>query len=217
MPAARLHAQVLAMTQKFGIGAQFGGKCFCHDVRVVRLPRHAVSCPVAISVSCSADRQAKSSVNWPGSGCPLIRSWEAMSPAGCYSSGMGLDFLAAEQIMKVAKAGGTAANYFYDFDLWSFDIADDKLFVSEFNRIVTTPLSDPTSKLTIAQIGATSKLFIDSMTLTGSKVYIIDWNDGLSWTNLAGTQCEGLFAQGLFFGKVMLYDGYAYIQQDGGG
>ena len=42
-----------------GIGAQFGGKYFCHDVRVVRLPRHGASCPVAIAVSCSADRQAK--------------------------------------------------------------------------------------------------------------------------------------------------------------
>jgi len=52
-----LEAQVLAMTQHLGIGAQFGGKYFCHDVRVVRLPRHGASCPVAIGVSCSADRQ----------------------------------------------------------------------------------------------------------------------------------------------------------------
>src|SRR5438270_6316237 len=53
-----LEAEVLALTQAFGIGAQFGGKYFCHDVRVVRLPRHGASCPVAIAVSCSADRQA---------------------------------------------------------------------------------------------------------------------------------------------------------------
>ncbi len=53
-----LEADVLALTQGFGIGAQFGGKYFCHDVRVVRLPRHGASCPVAIAVSCSADRQA---------------------------------------------------------------------------------------------------------------------------------------------------------------
>ena len=52
-----LEAQVLAMTQHMGIGAQFGGKYFCHDVRVIRLPRHGASCPVAIGVSCSADRQ----------------------------------------------------------------------------------------------------------------------------------------------------------------
>jgi fumarate hydratase class I len=52
-----LEAQILGLTQQFGIGAQFGGKYFCHDVRVIRLPRHGASCPVAIAVSCSADRQ----------------------------------------------------------------------------------------------------------------------------------------------------------------
>ncbi len=50
-------AQVLEMTRTMGIGAQFGGKYFCHDVRVIRLPRHGASCPVGIGVSCSADRQ----------------------------------------------------------------------------------------------------------------------------------------------------------------
>jgi fumarate hydratase class I len=53
-----LEEQVLELTRTFGIGAQFGGKYFCHDVRVVRLPRHGASLPVAIAVSCSADRQA---------------------------------------------------------------------------------------------------------------------------------------------------------------
>jgi len=53
-----MEAEVLAMTRDFGIGAQFGGKYFCHDVRVIRLPRHGASLPVAIAVSCSADRQA---------------------------------------------------------------------------------------------------------------------------------------------------------------
>jgi fumarate hydratase class I len=53
-----LEEEVFKLTQGFGIGAQFGGKYFCHDVRVVRLPRHGASCPVAIAVSCSADRQA---------------------------------------------------------------------------------------------------------------------------------------------------------------
>jgi fumarate hydratase, class I len=52
-----LEAEVLRMTQQMGIGAQFGGKYFCHDVRVIRLPRHGASCPVGIGVSCSADRQ----------------------------------------------------------------------------------------------------------------------------------------------------------------
>jgi fumarate hydratase class I len=52
-----LEEKVQELAQKTGIGAQFGGKYFCHDVRVVRLPRHGASCPVAIGVSCSADRQ----------------------------------------------------------------------------------------------------------------------------------------------------------------
>ncbi len=52
-----LEAAVLELSRKNGIGAQFGGKYFCHDVRVVRLPRHGASCPVGIGVSCSADRQ----------------------------------------------------------------------------------------------------------------------------------------------------------------
>jgi fumarate hydratase class I len=58
--------QILRMTQQFGIGAQFGGKYFCHDVRVVRLPRHGASCPVAIAVSCSADRQALARITAEG-------------------------------------------------------------------------------------------------------------------------------------------------------
>ena len=53
-----LENEILKMTYKTGIGAQFGGKYFCHDVRVVRLPRHGASCPVGLGVSCSADRQA---------------------------------------------------------------------------------------------------------------------------------------------------------------
>ncbi|MCL2454447.1 MAG: fumarate hydratase [Micrococcales bacterium] len=52
-----LEQQVLELTRRLGIGAQFGGKYFCHDVRVVRLPRHGASLPVAMAVSCSADRQ----------------------------------------------------------------------------------------------------------------------------------------------------------------
>jgi fumarate hydratase class I len=61
-----LEAQVLALTQAFGIGAQFGGKYFCHDVRVIRLPRHGASCPVALAVSCSADRQALGKITAEG-------------------------------------------------------------------------------------------------------------------------------------------------------
>jgi len=61
-----LEQQVLQITRNIGIGAQFGGKYFCHDVRVVRLPRHGASCPVAIAVSCSADRQALGKITADG-------------------------------------------------------------------------------------------------------------------------------------------------------
>src|SRR5580693_832154 len=61
-----LEQQVLELTRKIGIGAQFGGKYFCHDVRVIRLPRHGASCPVAIAVSCSADRQALGKITRDG-------------------------------------------------------------------------------------------------------------------------------------------------------
>ena len=57
---------VLKMSQKFGIGAQFGGKYFCHDVRVIRLPRHGASLPVSIAVSCAADRQILAKINKDG-------------------------------------------------------------------------------------------------------------------------------------------------------
>ena len=61
-----LEQQVLEITRRTGIGAQFGGKYFCHDVRVIRLPRHGASCPVAIAVSCSADRQATAKIDRNG-------------------------------------------------------------------------------------------------------------------------------------------------------
>jgi fumarate hydratase class I len=61
-----LEQEVLELTRGFGIGAQFGGKYFCHDVRVIRLPRHGASCPVGIAVSCSADRQALAKITSDG-------------------------------------------------------------------------------------------------------------------------------------------------------
>ena len=61
-----LEQEVFTLTQGFGIGAQFGGKYFCHDVRVIRLPRHGASCPVGIGVSCSADRQALGKITAEG-------------------------------------------------------------------------------------------------------------------------------------------------------
>ena len=58
--------RILELTRNFGIGAQFGGKYFCHDVRVIRLPRHGGSCPVGVAVSCSADRQALGKITAEG-------------------------------------------------------------------------------------------------------------------------------------------------------
>ncbi|MEY5059901.1 MAG: hypothetical protein RJA51_1648 [Actinomycetota bacterium] len=61
-----LEAKILKLSQETGIGAQFGGKYFCHDVRVIRLPRHGASCPVSFAVSCSADRQALGKITKDG-------------------------------------------------------------------------------------------------------------------------------------------------------
>jgi fumarate hydratase class I len=61
-----LEAKVLQLSQQTGIGAQFGGKYFCHDVRIIRLPRHGASCPVGMAVSCSADRQALGKITASG-------------------------------------------------------------------------------------------------------------------------------------------------------
>lgn len=62
----QMEKEVLEMTRELGIGAQFGGRYFCHDVRVIRLPRHGASCPVGLGVSCSADRQIVGKINKDG-------------------------------------------------------------------------------------------------------------------------------------------------------
>ena len=61
-----MERQVLAIAERIGVGAQFGGKYFAHDARVIRLPRHGASCPVGLGVSCSADRQALAKINRDG-------------------------------------------------------------------------------------------------------------------------------------------------------
>lgn len=61
-----LEAKMLAVSRELGIGAQFGGKYFCHDVRVIRLPRHGASCPIGMGVSCSADRNIKAKITAEG-------------------------------------------------------------------------------------------------------------------------------------------------------
>src|SRR6202040_1324108 len=61
-----MEREIHQMTQALGIGAQFGGKYFCHDVRVIRLPRHGASLPIGLGVSCSADRQALGKITRDG-------------------------------------------------------------------------------------------------------------------------------------------------------
>src|SRR5256885_9054288 len=61
-----MEQEVLKLTQSLGVGAQFGGKYFCHDVRVIRLPRHGASLPIGLGVSCSADRQALGKITREG-------------------------------------------------------------------------------------------------------------------------------------------------------
>ena len=63
---AELEKQLLEEAQRIGLGAQFGGKYFAHDIRVIRLPRHGASCPVGLGVSCSADRNIKAKINSKG-------------------------------------------------------------------------------------------------------------------------------------------------------
>ncbi|STH73884.1 class I fumarate hydratase [Escherichia coli] len=63
-----LEKELLIEAQNLGLGAQFGGKYFAHDIRVIRLPRHGASCPVGMGVSCSADRNIKAKINRQGIG-----------------------------------------------------------------------------------------------------------------------------------------------------
>ncbi len=71
----QLEQELLLEAQNLGLGAQFGGKYFAHDIRVIRLPRHGASCPVGMGVSCSADRNIKAKINRDASGS---RSWRAI-------------------------------------------------------------------------------------------------------------------------------------------
>ena len=61
-----MEEEIQKLTQQLGVGAQFGGKYFCHDVRVIRLPRHGASLPIGLGVSCSADRQALGKITREG-------------------------------------------------------------------------------------------------------------------------------------------------------
>jgi hypothetical protein len=118
-------------------------------------------------------------------------------------------------VARVPKTGGTSENFYYNFDLWTFDVVQDKLFVSTFSSINVAPLTEPNSMVHIADVpSGTMTSTIDWMTLSGGRVYYLDSNDGFGWVNLAGTQCEGLFAEDLFFGSIQIFDGYVYAQDD---
>lgn len=89
-----MEAQVLQKSREIGIGAQFGGKYFCHDVRIVRLPRHGASCPVGLGVSCSADRNIKAKINRDGLFIEVLETDPAKflpKPAGEETDAVGID------------------------------------------------------------------------------------------------------------------------------
>jgi fumarate hydratase class I len=94
-----LEEDVLKLTRNIGIGAQFGGKYFCHDVRVIRLPRHGASLPIAIAVSCSADRQAKAKITKDG---VFIEKLE-VEPAHFLPADLGQDLSEDEVKIDLAK------------------------------------------------------------------------------------------------------------------
>ena len=77
-----MEAEIHKLTQQLGVGAQFGGKYFCHDVRVIRLPRHGASLPIGLGVSCSADRQALGKITRDGVFLEAARARSRALPAG---------------------------------------------------------------------------------------------------------------------------------------
>jgi hypothetical protein len=119
-------------------------------------------------------------------------------------------------VMRVPKAGGTSETFYYDFDLWKFDVAQDKLLVGAGSTVNMAPLSDPTSMVAIASVpSGMFGTYIDWMTLANGRVFYQDSADGFGWVNFAGTQCEGLFAEDTFFmGTMQVFDGYVYVQDE---
>lgn len=86
-----LEKEVLRAAQESGIGAQFGGKYFAHDVRIIRLPRHGASCPVGLGVSCSADRNIKAKINREGLWIERLDDNPAdLSPKSCVKPEKGM-------------------------------------------------------------------------------------------------------------------------------
>jgi fumarate hydratase class I len=96
-----LESRVLELTRNFGIGAQFGGKYFCHDVRVIRLPRHGASLPVAIAVSCSADRQALGKITPEGVFIEALETDPARFLPEATETHLTSDASAADDVVKI--------------------------------------------------------------------------------------------------------------------
>jgi fumarate hydratase class I len=106
-----LEEQVLGLTRRLGIGAQFGGKYFCHDVRVIRLPRHGASCPVGIGVSCSADRQAKAKITRDGVFLEQLEANPAQYLPDIDESKLGGDVVEIDLRQPMAEIRATLARY----------------------------------------------------------------------------------------------------------
>ena len=102
---------MLALAQKTGIGAQFGGKYFCHDVRVVRLPRHGASCPVGIAVSCSADRQALGKITKDGVFLEQLETDPAQYLPDTTHAELGGDVVAIDLARPMAEIRATLSRY----------------------------------------------------------------------------------------------------------
>jgi fumarate hydratase class I len=106
-----LEQQVLELSRKTGIGAQFGGKYFCHDVRVIRLPRHGASCPVGIGVSCSADRQAVGKITADGVFLEALETHPAQYLPEPTASELGGDVVRIDLNRPMAEIRATLSRY----------------------------------------------------------------------------------------------------------
>ncbi len=106
-----LEGEVHKLTQRLGIGAQFGGKYFCHDVRVIRLPRHGASCPVAIAVSCSADRQAVGKITKDGIFLEQLEHDPARFLPAVDEAGLGRDVVKIDLSMPMSEIRAVLSKY----------------------------------------------------------------------------------------------------------
>jgi hypothetical protein len=119
-----------------------------------------------------------------------------------------------QQIMRVAKAGGTPEPLLYEFDLWRFDIVDDTVLIGGYKEVMTTPLAAPAQPTPLLYVGDG---FIDSMTIVNGKIVYENWDQAIGWVNREGTMCEGLFVPSSFFTSVKIFEGYVYIAGSGAG